>query len=67
MTNHFDSSVDFLTTYQEILDIPGIPEANDKTYQLSQFYSGRFVVFQRQRTDSYFVVNELEIITDMNA
>ena len=67
VTNEFDASKDFQTTYEEILDIPGLPKANDVTYTLEKIHSGGFVIFERQElgVQSRLDVVELEVVAKL--
>ena len=49
--------------FEEILDIPGEPQANDVTYNITQFPQGRFVFVQRQLLSDYLDLMEIEILT----
>ena len=63
MTHQFDRNANFASDYEEILDIPGTPEAMDVTYTLERMYYGRFVIFERQAKNNRLHVGELEVIT----
>ena len=49
--------------YEEILDIPGNPEANDMTYDIPEVPRSRFVIFQRQLLAEFFDIVEIEIFS----
>ena len=65
MTDQFDPNANFASDYEEILDIPGKPTELDKTYTLDRMYSGRFVIFERQRKNQRLHVGQLEVITNL--